>query len=64
MSFGFSPSDIVVSYQLAREIYYRCFTKSQAAGASKLPSPWRDDSACCFPFDLNPSLLFSLEAPH
>ena len=32
MSFGFSPSDIVVAYQLAREIHYRCFTKAQSAG--------------------------------
>ena len=32
MSFGFSLSDIVVSYQLASEIHYRCFTKAQGAG--------------------------------
>lgn len=41
MSFGFSLSDIVVSYQLASDIYYRCFTKAQAAGALQynIPSP-------------------------
>ena len=32
MSFGFSPSDIVVAYQLAHKIHYHCFTKAQRAG--------------------------------
>lgn len=32
MSFGFSPSDIVVAYQLAHKIHHRCFTKAQRAG--------------------------------
>lgn len=33
MSLGFSLSDIIVSYELASDIYYRCFTKAQSAGA-------------------------------
>ncbi|CAF9934762.1 MAG: hypothetical protein ALECFALPRED_006079 [Alectoria fallacina] len=36
MSFGFSLSDIVVSYQLAGEIYRRCFTQAQRADVKYL----------------------------
>ena len=32
MSVGFSLSDLVVSYELAKEIHHRYFTKAQAAG--------------------------------
>lgn len=51
MSFGFSPSDLVVAYQLAYEIHYRCFTKVQRAGKVycvvyiNFTRPRRDDSA-------------------
>ena len=55
MSFGFSPSDIVVSYKLAREIHYRCFTKSQAAGEMTQPAASLSTLA---------PLSFPLEAPH
>ena len=45
MSFGFSVSDIVISYQLAFQIYDRCFTKAQGAGKSSFycfsPLLWR-----------------------
>ena len=45
MSFGFSVSDIVTSYQLAFQIYDRCFTKAQGAGKSTFyccsPLLWR-----------------------
>ena len=45
MSFGFSVSDIVISYQLAFQIYDRCFTKAQGAGKSTFyscsPLLWR-----------------------
>ena len=66
MSFGFSLSDIVVSYRLAQDIYYRCFTKAQGAGAfttSKntytIPSSWRDDSACSFTWPSSALLISS-----
>lgn len=32
MSFGFSLSDIVLSYQLAFKVYDRCFTRAHGAG--------------------------------
>ena len=32
MSFGFSPSDILVAVRLAAEIYDKCFTRAQGAG--------------------------------
>ena len=45
MSFGFSVSDIIISYQLAVRIYDRYFTKAQGAGKSTLyyysPLLWR-----------------------
>lgn len=50
MSFGFSLSDIVVSYQLAREIYDRCFTKSQAAGEMTQPAASLSTSTPLFLF--------------
>ena len=34
MSFGFFVSDIIISYQLAFQIYHRYFTKAQGAGKS------------------------------
>ena len=51
MSFGFSPSDFIVAYELARKIHHRCFTKAQRAGKisyiyyTYLTRPRRDDSA-------------------
>ena len=37
MSFGFSLSDIVLSYQLAFTVYDRCFTRAHGAGEYFLP---------------------------
>ena len=57
MSFGFSPSDIIVAYQLAHEIYHRCFTQAQRAGKVYCVYPWRDDSASWLEVSFSSSFL-------
>ena len=63
MSFGFSPSDIVVAYQLARELHHRCFTKAQRAGKIYrvyyicFTRPRRHDSASWLELSFSSSLL-------
>ena len=55
MSFGFSVSDIIISYQLAFQIYDRCFTKAQGAGKSI--------SYCCSPLLLRGAYGFTVCHP-